>query len=71
MRVSWRVQLIGGATVRYAGPQYDSYIRRRHRNGLLNGAFVDGSASVITEAEWNRVSRDERGYFYAIAAADR
>jgi prepilin-type N-terminal cleavage/methylation domain-containing protein/prepilin-type processing-associated H-X9-DG protein len=50
---------------------YDCYILRRHRNGLLNGAFLDGHARVVTEAEWNRVSKDDQGYYYSVAAADR
>jgi prepilin-type N-terminal cleavage/methylation domain-containing protein/prepilin-type processing-associated H-X9-DG protein len=51
--------------------RYDSYIRRRHRNVLLNGGFLDGHARVVTEEAWNRIGRDERGYYYRIAAADR
>ena len=46
-------------------------IRRRHGNGVLNGAFLDGHARAIPDPEWNRVSQDTRGYFYALAAADR
>jgi prepilin-type processing-associated H-X9-DG protein len=42
-----------------------------HRNGMRNGAFLDGHARVISAADWNRVSQDERGYFYWIASADR
>jgi prepilin-type N-terminal cleavage/methylation domain-containing protein/prepilin-type processing-associated H-X9-DG protein len=51
--------------------RYDSAIRRRHRNNLLNGAFLDGHAHVVTDAEWNRLGQDDKGYFYRIAAADR
>jgi prepilin-type N-terminal cleavage/methylation domain-containing protein/prepilin-type processing-associated H-X9-DG protein len=43
----------------------------RHARGMLNGAFVDGHAGRITDAEYYRVARDERGYFFTIAAADR
>jgi prepilin-type N-terminal cleavage/methylation domain-containing protein/prepilin-type processing-associated H-X9-DG protein len=43
----------------------------RHAQGRLNGAFVDGHAARITRAEYDRIDQDERGYFYAIAAADR
>ncbi len=60
------MQFTDGSTGRY-----DSYIRRRHRNGMLNGAFLDGHARVVTDEEWNRVGHDEKGYFYKIAAADR
>ena len=49
----------------------ETTIRRAHRNGQLNGAFLDGHARVVTDAEWNRIGQDERGYFYRIAAADR
>ena len=50
---------------------YDSAIRRRHRNGMLNGAFLDGHARLVSDEAWNRVGRDGRGYYYWIAAADR
>jgi prepilin-type N-terminal cleavage/methylation domain-containing protein/prepilin-type processing-associated H-X9-DG protein len=60
------MQFADGATGRY-----DSFIRRRHRNGLMNGGFLDGHARVVTDEEWNRIGRDERGYVYRIAAADR
>lgn len=42
-----------------------------HPDGLRNGAFVDGHAGAVSAAEWNRVSQDERGYFYSLASADR
>jgi prepilin-type processing-associated H-X9-DG protein len=51
--------------------RWDSHIVRRHQNGLLNGGFLDGHARVVTNAEWDAVGQDERGYFYRIAAADR
>jgi prepilin-type processing-associated H-X9-DG protein len=60
------MQFSDGATNRY-----DTNIRARHRNGMRNGAFLDGHARVITETEWNRLGQDEKGYFYRIAAADR
>jgi prepilin-type N-terminal cleavage/methylation domain-containing protein/prepilin-type processing-associated H-X9-DG protein len=60
------LQFIDGATV---GP--NSAIRSRHRNGLFNGAFVDGHARAITRTAWDRIDQDERGYYYTIAAADR
>jgi prepilin-type N-terminal cleavage/methylation domain-containing protein/prepilin-type processing-associated H-X9-DG protein len=60
------MQFSDGATSRY-----DTNIRARHRNGMRNGAFLDGHARVITEAEWNRLGLDEKGYFYRVAAADR
>ena len=46
-------------------------ILRRHRNGMLNGAFLDGHARLVTDAEWNRLGHDSQGYFYTVAAADR
>ena len=60
------MQFADGATGRY-----DSSIRRHHRNGMLNGAFLDGHARVVTDAEWNRVGQDDKGYYYRLAAADR
>lgn len=60
------MQFSDGTTTRY-----DSSIRRVHRNGMLNGGFLDGHARVVTDEEWDRIGRDERGYFYRIAAADR
>ncbi len=65
------MQFSDGLTLRYNPFMANSFIRRQHRNGLLNGAFLDGHARVISDAEWNRIGRDERGYFYWIAAADR
>ena len=38
-------------------------IRRQHQNGQLNGAFLDGHARLVTEAEWTGLGRDELGYF--------
>lgn len=46
-------------------------ILRRHRNGMLNGAFLDGHARLVTDAEWNRLAHDDQGYYYTVAAADR
>jgi prepilin-type N-terminal cleavage/methylation domain-containing protein/prepilin-type processing-associated H-X9-DG protein len=65
------LQITDGYTLRYNRYLTNCQIRLRHRNGLLNGAFLDGHARVITAREWDRVSQDARGYFYAIAAADR
>jgi prepilin-type N-terminal cleavage/methylation domain-containing protein/prepilin-type processing-associated H-X9-DG protein len=65
------MQFTDGLTFRYPGSNYGSFIRRRHQNGLLNGAFLDGHARVVTETQWARVGQDEWGYFYTIAAADR
>jgi prepilin-type N-terminal cleavage/methylation domain-containing protein/prepilin-type processing-associated H-X9-DG protein len=50
---------------------YQTNIRRRHRNGMLNGAFLDGHARLVNDTEWNRLGHDDRGYFYMVAAADR
>ena len=38
---------------------------------MLNGAFLDGHARLVTDAEWNRLGHDSQGYFYTVAAADR
>jgi prepilin-type N-terminal cleavage/methylation domain-containing protein/prepilin-type processing-associated H-X9-DG protein len=65
------VQFVDGVTLRSTPFLGGSIIERRHGNGLLNGAFLDGHARAIPDAEWNRVRRDDRGYFYALAAADR
>jgi type II secretory pathway pseudopilin PulG len=65
------LQFTDGLTVHYGGPYYNSFIRRRHSSGILNGAYLDGRAGRISDEEWNRIKRDERGYFYVIAAADR
>jgi prepilin-type N-terminal cleavage/methylation domain-containing protein/prepilin-type processing-associated H-X9-DG protein len=65
-RPSETMQFTDGTT-----SHYDSFIVRRHRNGMLNGAFLDGHARLVTDAEWNRVAHDDRGYFYDVAAADR
>jgi len=65
------MQITDGFTLRYNRFQANCTIRRRHRNGLLIGSFLDGRARVITETEWNRVSQGSRGFFYTIGAADR
>jgi prepilin-type processing-associated H-X9-DG protein len=65
------VQITDGFTVRYSPHLTNCEIRPRHRNGLLNGAFLDGHAGAITDAAWNRVDQDARSVFYALAAADR
>jgi prepilin-type processing-associated H-X9-DG protein len=66
------LQLMDGYTIRHNQlPYYNSGVRRRHRNGLLNGAFLDGHACTITDAAYNRLGHDEHGYFYALTAADR
>jgi prepilin-type N-terminal cleavage/methylation domain-containing protein/prepilin-type processing-associated H-X9-DG protein len=48
-----------------------SYVWWKHGNGMLNGAFVDGHAHVVTSTNYDQVDRDARGYFYRLAAADR
>jgi prepilin-type N-terminal cleavage/methylation domain-containing protein/prepilin-type processing-associated H-X9-DG protein len=60
------LQFIDGLTFA-AGSSTFSY----HPNGVRNGAFLDGHVHAISETDWNRVSQDERGYFYWIASADR
>jgi prepilin-type N-terminal cleavage/methylation domain-containing protein/prepilin-type processing-associated H-X9-DG protein len=65
------VQLVDGATFYESGINAGSRILRRHKTGMLNGVFLDGHARVVSEHLWNKIGRDERGYFYWIAAADR
>jgi prepilin-type processing-associated H-X9-DG protein len=65
------VQFVDGVTLLGTPYESGSIVEARHRNGVLNGAFLDGHASAIPEAAWDRVSRDDRGYFYTLAAADR
>jgi prepilin-type N-terminal cleavage/methylation domain-containing protein/prepilin-type processing-associated H-X9-DG protein len=65
------VQFADGGTFRYRPYLSNSYIRRRHRNGLFNVVFLDGHARAVTDPLWDQVDQDERGYFYHIAAADR
>jgi prepilin-type N-terminal cleavage/methylation domain-containing protein/prepilin-type processing-associated H-X9-DG protein len=65
------MQIVDGYTLRPDPYHPMCQIRRRHRNGLLIGAFLDGHARVITDFAWNRVSQDNQGYYYAISAADR
>jgi prepilin-type N-terminal cleavage/methylation domain-containing protein len=43
----------------------------KHRNEVLNGAFLDGHAHRVSMAEFDRVDQDAQGYFYRLAAADR
>jgi prepilin-type processing-associated H-X9-DG protein len=71
LRPAETVQFSDGGTEYYRAPFYDSFVQRRHENGLLNGAFLDGHARAITDTEWNGIGRDERGYYYWMAAADR
>jgi prepilin-type N-terminal cleavage/methylation domain-containing protein/prepilin-type processing-associated H-X9-DG protein len=71
LRPAEAAQFADGYTMRYDPYLVNSMIRRRHRNGLLNVAFLDGHARVVADTEWNRVGHDARGYFYALAAAER
>jgi prepilin-type N-terminal cleavage/methylation domain-containing protein/prepilin-type processing-associated H-X9-DG protein len=64
------LQFADGATFRSGSLTYN-VIQRRHGNGVLNGAFLDGHARPITETTWGRIRQDNHGYFYSIAAADR
>jgi prepilin-type N-terminal cleavage/methylation domain-containing protein/prepilin-type processing-associated H-X9-DG protein len=48
-----------------------SYVWWKHANRMLNSAFVDGHVRPVTRVDWERVDRDEKGYFYRMAAADR
>jgi prepilin-type processing-associated H-X9-DG protein len=65
------MQFAEGATLYTHDIFPSSRIQRRHRNGMLNGAFLDGHARAVPEALWSRVGHDERGYFSWIGAADR
>ena len=65
------LQLVDGATFYEGGINAGSRVIRRHQGGMLNGVFLDGHARVVSEQLWNKIGRDERGYFYWIAAADR
>jgi prepilin-type processing-associated H-X9-DG protein len=46
-------------------------VQRRHQEGTLHGAFLDGHARLVRDAEWQVLGWDEAGYFYRLAAADR
>jgi prepilin-type N-terminal cleavage/methylation domain-containing protein/prepilin-type processing-associated H-X9-DG protein len=46
-------------------------IETAHGSGVLNGAFVDGHARRVTDAERSRIDHTEQGYFYHLAASDR
>jgi prepilin-type N-terminal cleavage/methylation domain-containing protein/prepilin-type processing-associated H-X9-DG protein len=65
------VQFVDGVTFRNTPYLSGSIVEARHGNAILNGAFLDGHAGAIPEPEWDRVTRDAFGYFYALAAADR
>jgi prepilin-type processing-associated H-X9-DG protein len=58
------------STVRSSPFQGGSVVESRHGNGVLNGAFLDGHARAIPDADWGRAQRDSHGYFYPLAAAD-
>jgi prepilin-type N-terminal cleavage/methylation domain-containing protein/prepilin-type processing-associated H-X9-DG protein len=49
----------------------ETVIRSRHRNEVLNGAFLDGHAGPISQEMWHRIDQDEHGYFYTMITADR
>jgi prepilin-type N-terminal cleavage/methylation domain-containing protein/prepilin-type processing-associated H-X9-DG protein len=65
-RTSETLQFADGLTTRFS-----SSVQGKHANQVMNGAFVDGHARRVSSAEWEQVDRDDRGYFYHIAAADR
>jgi prepilin-type N-terminal cleavage/methylation domain-containing protein/prepilin-type processing-associated H-X9-DG protein len=65
------LQFADGVTRKAGGTVASEIAWRRHRGGVLNGAFVDGHVGSIKEQQWARVDRDERGYFKPISAADR
>lgn len=65
------LQFSDGATLYYGGIWPNSRIRQRHQIGMLNGVFLDGHARAVPDSLWNKISQDERGYFYWIATANR
>jgi prepilin-type N-terminal cleavage/methylation domain-containing protein/prepilin-type processing-associated H-X9-DG protein len=63
-----------GETMQFADGQtgrYNSYLAWKHQNGVMNGAFLDGHAKLISPTDWNRVDHDPAGCYYTISAADR
>jgi prepilin-type N-terminal cleavage/methylation domain-containing protein/prepilin-type processing-associated H-X9-DG protein len=70
-RPSETAQFADGVTLRWERFRTGSLVQRRHRDGARNVVFLDGHAKQVSDAEWNRVERDEAGYFYHLAAADR
>jgi prepilin-type N-terminal cleavage/methylation domain-containing protein/prepilin-type processing-associated H-X9-DG protein len=70
LRPTDTLQIADGGTF-YAGIYPGSRIRSRHQRGMRNGVFLDGHARVVSDELWGRIGRDERGYFYWIAAANR
>lgn len=71
LRPAEAVQFVDGLTVQSSPFQGGSIVESRHGNGVLNGAFLDGHARAIPDADWSRAQRDSHGYFYTLAAADR
>jgi len=71
VRPAETVQFADGITFQPTPFLAGGIVEARHGNGALNGGMLDGHARAIPEPEWNRVSRDAHGYFYALAAADR
>jgi prepilin-type processing-associated H-X9-DG protein len=65
------LQFADGVTFRQNDVEARCAIRQRHGEGVLNGAFLDGHARVVTEAAMRQIGQDEQGYFYRISAADR
>ena len=65
------LQFADGSTARNGWSVSSEIVPRRHRNGMLNGVFVDGHAGAIRDRQFARVERDDRGYYKAISAADR
>jgi prepilin-type processing-associated H-X9-DG protein len=51
--------------------RYQSSIRWKHANRILNGAFVDGHAHLVSAVAWEQVDQAASGYYYRIAATDR
>jgi prepilin-type N-terminal cleavage/methylation domain-containing protein/prepilin-type processing-associated H-X9-DG protein len=65
------LQFADGVTQRRGRFASECSIQRRHGEGALQGAFLDGHARRVSDAAWQELGWDERGYFYRIAAVDR
>jgi hypothetical protein len=71
LRPAETMQFADGITVRTSRYASECSIQRRHGEEMLIGAFLDGHAQRVPDAAWQQLGRDEDGYYYRIAAADR
>jgi prepilin-type N-terminal cleavage/methylation domain-containing protein/prepilin-type processing-associated H-X9-DG protein len=65
------MQFADGVTQRNSRFSSACSVQRRHQEGALHGAFLDGHARLVRDAEWQVLGWDEAGFFYRLAAADR